>query len=392
MNLVARPRWLALTVVLLPWALAEGCRAPTQVTLDIRTNANCADLRGVDIIVTAAPDRAEELAGYNQQRSRSTTASTSTCIGADGPGVVHEIGTLVVTPDGDRAAIIVVAGIGVPAEKCVPPEYGPQCIVARRSFAFASHLSASLPIDLNVDCAGIPCNAISTCSHGKCIPSDVDCGSSDCTPPDADAPVDATPPPVIDGSPPNPLDASLDAPVSSDASADANVDAPSDPDASVDGGILPGSDAGITSGSCPAVPNPCLVVPGKTCTNVGGDQELCCYESAGNAECAFGLAPKKTCAGPAGCCRSATDCGVGSGMVCCVNDNSLPDFRSASNIANAGNTGTPRFSCIAESMCPPTKRVCQTANAPGECGNGATCGGLPFQQTPYKACLPAVVP
>ncbi len=327
------------------------------------------DLQGVDIIATASSDKAEDLAGYNIRRARSSTTTASTCMaGANG---INEVGTLVVTPDGERAAIVVVAGVGVPSDTCVPPEYGPNCIVARRSFAFDDHHAATLPILLEFDCKGVPCNALSTCSGGVCITSEVDCSGDQCESSKADAAVDGAPPAPIDGSPPSPYDASKD-----DASDDAGTDAGADGDAgegNVEAGLDGGSsDGGITTGSCQPFTQCLLEMVG--CPYVAGDNQLCCYDAPNSAHCSFGMSPTPFCNGPAGCCRKAKDCG--GGEVCCAD----------TPIARA-NT---RFSCVPLANCPAPQQVCENPMAAGECLGGLGCSANPFGAGPgsggYKRC------
>ena len=358
--------WVVIPILLLPWALAQGCRTATQVTLDIRTDVKCIDLQGVDIIATASTDKAENLAGYNVTRTRSSTTTASTCTSIGGN--INQVGTLVVTPDGDRAAIVVVAGVGVPSETCVPPEYGPNCIVARRSFAFDDHHSATLPILLEFDCKGVPCNALSTCSGGTCVSSEVECTGDECKASKPDASVDGAPPAPIDGSPPSPYDAAPDA-NDDDASTDAGSDADSgegNMEAGLDGGA--GGDGGITQGSCSPI-NQCLLGQGS-CTYVAGDNQLCCYDMA-SAHCAYGMSPFPVCNGPAGCCRKAKDCMGGD--VCCAN---TPIPRAST-----------RYSCVPLAGCPIPQQVCENPMTAGECLGGLGCSNMPWQPLSTGATL-----
>ena len=357
-----RRSWILVPCLVASWGLAQGCRTATEVTLDIRTNALCTDLTDVDIIVTSTAERAEVLAGYNIDRARTSTTTTTRC--DDG-----KIGTLVVTPDGDRASVVVVAGLGVSASDCLPPEYGPQCIVARRAFAFTDHHAATLPIELNLDCRGVPCNALSTCAHGQCVTADVDCSGGDCTAPGTtpDSIVDGAPPPVIDGSPPSPLDAGSDA--SSDAGSDADGGDGGTLDAGTDGGGA--SDGGITQGSCGVV-STCLLNT-TMCPYAPMDNQLCCYDTPNQAHCSFGMSPTNFCNGPAGCCRHAKDCTGGD--VCCAD----------TPVAKAST----RFSCVPSAACPPMQQVCQNPFSAGECLGGG-CSATPFGAGPgsggYKRC------
>ena len=94
------------------------------------------------------------------------TARTTQCDDDTG-----RIGTLVVTPgeSGSRASVVVVAGYkGKDSATCMPPLYE-GCIVARRRFAFSEHTRLRMPIVIDPDCAGVPCDAFSTCSNGALL-------------------------------------------------------------------------------------------------------------------------------------------------------------------------------------------------------------------------------
>lgn len=145
--------------------MVSACRAPTQLTLVLGTDVPCTDLDGVS--VTTGP--------LGEIERRPPTATTSTC-GADGL-----VGSLVVVPSDakdDELALRISAGFGRPVEECAAP-YGAGCIVARRVLRFIPHESLTLHIELDVDCAGIPCGATETCRHGACTDAHVD--SSGCT-------------------------------------------------------------------------------------------------------------------------------------------------------------------------------------------------------------------
>jgi hypothetical protein len=160
-------------------ALSGACQDPTQVTLSIETNARCADLKGVNIIVGKEPRETEDRA-ITRFASTVTDACTPSPSGNGG-----HIGTLVVTPGEDRGSILVIAGFLSPASSCVPPLYQ-GCIVARRTFAFIDHASLRLPITLDPSCVDVPCDLNSTCSTNRqCVRSTVQCNQSggDCTEP-----------------------------------------------------------------------------------------------------------------------------------------------------------------------------------------------------------------
>jgi hypothetical protein len=136
-----------------------GCREPTQITLELRSDAACgADAPQVETeIVSAAPEAMSE---------RPVVAVTSRCPSG---GVV---GTLVVAPSGERDAevsIEVVMALGTSVQElCKPPAYGDRCIVARRTLRYVPHTPLLLPIDLRLACLGEPCEPDETCVDGGC--------------------------------------------------------------------------------------------------------------------------------------------------------------------------------------------------------------------------------
>jgi hypothetical protein len=170
------------------------CRDPTQVTLLVTTDEPCARVTRTQIAV-GTPGVAE---------SAAPVSVTSDC--HDGT-----IGTLVVAPahGGDeKLGVVVATTLDGDGGACAAPPWGPNCIVERRLVAFAPHTPLSLPIAMNADCAGVTCDASTTCFRGACYPiagfdpaacdaghcSAVDGGTDAAMPPDAstDAGTDAS--------------------------------------------------------------------------------------------------------------------------------------------------------------------------------------------------------
>lgn len=144
-------------------ALASvGCRDPTQITLAITTDIDCDDFGGV----TVSPGSA----GAAEQSLPS--AVTTRC---DENG---RVGTLVVVPSDAKnanVAIKVVGGLGRDPTSCVPPEFGPGCVVARRQLRYIEHEPLRLDIPLRAVCSGIPCDATQTCNaQGVCVGAGID--------------------------------------------------------------------------------------------------------------------------------------------------------------------------------------------------------------------------
>lgn len=277
---------------------AHGCKGATQVTVDVRTNVVCADMRGVDIFTAAEPRRAEERAGLVNGGARFPSASTNEC--AEGPAP-RRVGTLVVTPGSGGAAIVVVTAFGsARLDDCVAPNFAPQCIVARRRVAFIDNRQLTVPIVLDPECAGVPCNESSTCVGKQCVDSTVKCEGDVCSDPgvgddggllvvDGSSPfIDATTPPGDSGGP------------------DAGDDSGGVKDAG-DGG---GNDAGKNDGGgqlCPSVSPTCLGNPALSC-----DDGWCCYANDLKS-CASSA---NACAGNFACCRGSDDCS--NGDICCA--------------------------------------------------------------------------
>lgn len=287
----------------LPAALVvHGCRSPTQVTLEIATNVVCSDMRGIDIVVSSDTVKAETRAALASAGPRFTSASTNAC--SEGAPPRH-IGTLVVTPEATTAAVVVIGTFGnARPDDCTAARFAPECIVARRRFTFVDHTAITLPIVLDPSCAGIPCNATSTCVGRKCVDSEVDCSDGKCREPGVASDggvveVDgASPIPVAEGGPPTPplRDAAPDVATINDAAPDAPKD--SGPDGNV---VVPIS-CKVAQPQCAGT----IDTPAYTCA--GGT--MCCY--GGNGQCSAG----DECLYMQGCCRGASDCAQGE--VCCA--------------------------------------------------------------------------
>ncbi len=141
-----------------------------ELSLDRR--ASCSEIAaGTAITVGVEPSDTE-----TRVASGFVTARTSDC-----DPVTNRIGTLVVTPsDPGKASVIVVVGYqNNDPTACKPPRYD-GCIVARRRFAFAEHTRLRMPITIDPDCAGVPCDAFSTCNKGRCYDSETSCSGSEC--------------------------------------------------------------------------------------------------------------------------------------------------------------------------------------------------------------------
>jgi hypothetical protein len=324
--------------------VVHGCKEPTQVTVDVRTNVVCADLRGVDVVAAFDARRAEQRAALVTEGPRFPSGTTTACV--EGPPPRH-VGTLVVTPDGSGGAVVVIAAFGdTKVADCVAPTLPPRCIIARRRFSFIENRKITMPVLLDPDCAGIPCNENSTCVGKRCVDSAVDCTGDQCTEPGVAADggiieVDAFSP-LVDGAPP-PDDGS----VPSDG-------APPNDGGGQDGSSSDGGDAGDPdSGSvfdaganatCPGVAScvgynnqntVCMPAPGK-----------CCYGGG-----VVGCTPttnKLPCAGLTACCHGSTPCPVGT--VCCP-DSPMPTDTTVIACRPIGECKGPRICSNDDTNC-----------------------------------------
>jgi hypothetical protein len=152
-----------------------GCRTPTEAFIDITTDGACHDVAETGITVGLIGDI----------ESKDYGAKTQACE-KDGT-----IGSIVLFPDeGDKEAPFafkVVTSLGADVAECVAPDYGPNCIVARRAMRFVPHEPFHVPVRMTVACAGVTCPEDQTCFDGTCHTATVDPGdcdkSSTCTPP-----------------------------------------------------------------------------------------------------------------------------------------------------------------------------------------------------------------
>lgn len=142
--------------------LATGCREPTQVQIELRTDALCDDVRETSITISGPGELEQAL----------SDTSTDNCSIPGG-----RIGSLTVVPNDDDDAefgVRVVTGLGKSASQCADDKYQGGCIVARRSLRFIPHKTLHLPIELDVVCRDIPCGATQTCSNGHCVDAAID--------------------------------------------------------------------------------------------------------------------------------------------------------------------------------------------------------------------------
>jgi uncharacterized membrane protein len=186
-----RPGWLAL-------ATLAACLDPTQVTLEITTDAPCPSDAAIGSLVAT---------GVVAGPLAKTAAATATPDAVTDSCDAGEVGTIVLHPDGDAtsASALVVGLLAVDGgtrtvEDCVrfandtsDQAPAPECIVARRQVEFIAHKPLTLPVRLYAACAGVRCAPGKTCLPGApldetsqpCVSATVACdeASGDCEEP-----------------------------------------------------------------------------------------------------------------------------------------------------------------------------------------------------------------
>jgi len=178
--------------------LLLACATPTQITIDISTNALCASQGGTadrldSTLIVGAPDLAN--ASYDE------ITVTKQCDAGAGDSGDNEVGTLVFVPADDnesrQLSVAVFAGVVRPdgvtkmtSEQC--RDYfvshrtieGQPCILARRKLGFVDNTRLFLPVQLDTLCVGVECGEDQTCASGKCVDAAVTCDDTHtCDPP-----------------------------------------------------------------------------------------------------------------------------------------------------------------------------------------------------------------
>jgi hypothetical protein len=162
-----------------------ACLEPTQVTLELSTDFDCADLGGVYIAV----------GGRGRSDLSLPNATTEVCLD-------RRVGTLVITPGGSASEDVVVEVMGgfdgrsatdcvnqgyhllaaQPGQKQVVDDGPGGCIVARRVLRFVPHKPLFLPVKLSAQCVDVVCDPASTCAQGSCVPAEIADPSTCATP------------------------------------------------------------------------------------------------------------------------------------------------------------------------------------------------------------------
>jgi hypothetical protein len=328
----ARARLFVVGAVAPIAAASASCWEATQITLHV-TSDDCARVRDTRIVVADSSAAAEAKSDF--------PAGTTGCAGG-------QIGTLVLTPSGDRGATVairVVSGIDAP---CAGDPT--KCVEAKRVLRFVPHTPLVLPVRVTAKCVGVVCAGDTTCdetSGGACVPDVID--STTCTDGTCELGGGAGAP--NDGGVP-PRDGSLaDGPLF-DVTADAPQDGPSEAGAN-DGACV--KDAG--AGTVPCVGAPCDVAAGQVCciatsgtTPVFACLSSPCFVDGGSSS---GI--------EVGCDETA-DC---AGGVCCAS------VQGANTVTacQAACSKPTAIVCTSDCECPPNYvcTPCMTASGISQC-------------------------
>ncbi len=323
-------RVIALAALLLGCSAAVvSCLDATQITLEVRTDLRCDQVRGLTI-AGGAPGATENAAPATE---------TARCL------PTGEIGTLVVTPDKSKSSAVafkVVMGVDVPVSQCTAANGYKGCVVQRRQLSYVPHTPLTVPVYMLFACIGVPCDESTTCAaNGQCVSAKIDnaegCVGGGCFPPgDPSGGPDAAPPaPPADGAARTdaapPEDASGDAPAP-DGAPDAAPDGPGgggDP-------LCPTQGGGLVS---------CNGAQGQVCcANFIGPFEAACLSGQ---QCSLNSRSSLFC-------TSQTDC---DGGACCA-------LGSRQMFGNA----------VCQASCDPDggQLVC-LPGAPGSCGTQGPC-------------------
>lgn len=147
---------------------AAACRStlPTSITLDIRTDLSCDDLKTVSVAVSTP--------GEVDQRPPQTV--TTSCSPLDQE--LSTVGTLVIVPSGPKdgeVGVRVLGGVTRIADRCTADSGYKGCVVARRLLRFVPEKEIEVTVDLRLECRDVSCDATSTCvPGGSCAPATID--------------------------------------------------------------------------------------------------------------------------------------------------------------------------------------------------------------------------
>jgi hypothetical protein len=154
---------------------ASRCRTPTQLVVDVSTDAPCDRLvTGIYVAGTSAGTDLGDL----------PVVTKPAC---ERPGFIGSAVFLPTGADDEAFALKVVTAVGVSLEDC--RRGSASCIVERRAVRYSSGDVVRIAISMDQQCIGVVCPGTERCQSGTCVPcSDcVDQGGIDAAPTDAGA-------------------------------------------------------------------------------------------------------------------------------------------------------------------------------------------------------------
>jgi len=138
--------------------MVASCRSPTQIVVEVRTDADCASIVSTSV-TTARPEEDVE--------AKLPQATRAGCAGAG------EIGSIVLVPrdaEDVEVKLRVTTGIGRGAEACPAPAYE-GCVVVRRQLRFEPGETVRVTVNVPASCRDRPCGPDATCNEsGVCVP------------------------------------------------------------------------------------------------------------------------------------------------------------------------------------------------------------------------------
>jgi len=150
------PPVLAFGVLAIAWGV--GCRAATQIELEITSDVACERLKGLEISLGESAMAVEQAAPSVRSR---------VCDGSS-------LGNLFVQPAGSGNGPVfvrVVAGVDVDVSECAARSHQ-GCVIARRELRFARGTTVHVKIPVLETCVSESCAPDSTCaSRGTCVAS-----------------------------------------------------------------------------------------------------------------------------------------------------------------------------------------------------------------------------
>lgn len=306
-------------------AAVASCLDATQITIDVRTDLRCDQVRSLSI-TAGDPGRIE---------GAPPTTETRRCL------PTGEIGTLVVTPERTKSSEVafkLVMGVDVPTSECKPPLYK-GCVVQRRQLSYVPRRPLTVPVYMLFRCIDVPCDESTTCAaNGQCVSAKItspeSCTGAGCFPP-------GDPSGEPDASPPRPPE---------------------------DGGIRTGDDAGDGGGRTDGGSADGGGDGGATDGGGGDGSTFYCpnFDDGGAGTCAFG---------PQFCCATGFEalcgppCPPAYSNLYCTSSGQCPGAQICCGDVDMGTVTTA--TCAPTCPAPQKREICHAGSPP--CRNAGAC-------------------